>query len=100
MKLWCALLLITPLSAHSISMSHGMARVEGSTVVYQLRMPEYELAHISDPERTFFSAIQFFSGGVEGKLVQRACRSDPGFGAFICDAVYQFPRPIDTLTVN
>lgn len=95
-----AFVLVLPLSAHTISMSHGLARVEGSTLVYELRMPEYELAHISNPEQTLLSEIHFYSGGVEGRSVERTCRNDGAFGAFVCDVVYRFPGIIDKLTVE
>jgi len=100
MRLCWALLLVVPASAHTISMSHGVLRVDGSVAVYQLRMPQYEMTHITNPEQTLFSAIRFSSAGVDGKAVQRSCHNDPGFQAFICDAVYQFPKPIDSLEIR
>jgi hypothetical protein len=100
MKLGWALLLALPAAAHTISMSHGVAQIEGSRLMYQLRIPAYELSHIQNPEQTLFSEIHFFSNGLEGRLLERSCRNEPDMAAFVCSATYEFPRPIDTLTVN
>ena len=60
--IWLALAAV-PVSAHVMSMSSGDLIVEGVRGHYELRMPQYEVAHIKDPNRSIFENIHFSSGG-------------------------------------
>ncbi len=98
-----ALLLLAgplPLAAHMVSLSTGEIRIEDQRGVYELRMPLYEVAHVKDPQRTLLESIRFFSAGAEAKLGERSCREDRVDGAYICDAVYRFPAPVENLEVE
>ena len=91
-------------SAHVMSMSTGDLRIEGRQVHYELRMPLYEMQHVTPSdsarsEQSLFEHIQFSSGGSEGKLVRRSCRADPGQAVYSCVADYEFPQAIDQLDV-
>jgi hypothetical protein len=87
-----------PLAAHMVSMSTGELRVSGATARYELRMPLYEVAHVRDPERTFFEHIHFRGSGGEARLVKHTCSEQEG--AYVCDGDYQFPSPPDAITIE
>jgi hypothetical protein len=87
-----------PLAAHMVSMSTGELRVAGATARYELRMPLYEVAHVRDPERTFFEHIRFRGAGGEARLVKHACSEQDG--AYVCVGDYQFTSPPDTVTIE
>ena len=42
-----AILVTGPVYAHVVSMSTGELRVDGPTATYELRMPMYEVAHVT-----------------------------------------------------
>ena len=91
-------------STHVISMSTGDLRIEGRQVHYELRMPLYEMPHVapSDParsEQSLLEHIRFSSSGIEGKLVHRSCRAEPGQAVYSCVADYEFPQPVDQLDI-
>ena len=50
-----AVLLIAaaPLSAHVISMSSGELKVQDRSATYELRMPAYEIQHVTNPQTSF-----------------------------------------------
>jgi hypothetical protein len=87
-----------PAMAHVVSMSTGEARIEGTRMTYELRLPSYEAAHVTHPETALLDALQFRSGGAAARLVGRSCRQDSG--TFICAGSYEFPAPVDSLDVE
>ncbi|MGH9672227.1 MAG: hypothetical protein ACRD44_03520, partial [Bryobacteraceae bacterium] len=97
MKRCLCLLVATPLAAHMVSMSTGDATIEGNSLRFELRMPLYEVAHVRDPERALLAALTFTSRGVDGKLVRSACRQESPQGSYFCEAVYEFPDPVERL---
>ena len=52
--------------AHVVSMSSGDISIDGTHARYELRMPIYEMAHVTDPERAIFEHIKFKADGREG----------------------------------
>ncbi len=51
MRLAClAVLAAVPACAHVVSMSSGDLTIDGSRAHYELRMPLYEIPHVSAPE--------------------------------------------------
>jgi HupE / UreJ protein len=97
-RLLLLLLIPAPLAAHMVSMSTGDLRVTGAAAHYELRMPLYEVAHVRDPERTFFDHIHFRGGGGEARLGKHACSEQEG--VYVCAADYQFPAPPDAVTIE
>ena len=88
-----------PLAAHMVSMSTGDLRVTGAAARYELRMPLYEVAHVRDPERTFFEHIHFRGGGGgEARLLKHVCSEQEG--AYVCVGDYQFPVSPDFVTIE
>jgi hypothetical protein len=74
--------------------------VEGSRGHYELRMPQYEVAHIKDPNRSIFENIHFSSGGREANLLSKNCVSDGTTdGTYSCTADYEFAAPPDRIEV-
>ena len=97
--LWL-LLAVCPALAHMVSMSTGEARISGARVHYELRMPLYEIAHLRDPEKSLLDNIRFSSDGVDGRLLDKACRADPAEDSYACSATYEFPSPVERLHVE
>jgi hydrogenase/urease accessory protein HupE len=94
------LLVVSPASAHIMSMSSGELRVEGTHATYELRMPLYEIVHLEKPEPTLLASFRIFSGSEEIRLKQGACRANSDEGIYRCEAGYEFPAPPDQLTVE
>jgi hypothetical protein len=93
--LWLVLL-AWPLGAHVMSMSSGDLAIVGARAHYELRMPLYEVAHVSNPERTLLEHIRFAGA----RLVRSQCRADAARDTYICDADYEFAAPVDRLDVE
>jgi hypothetical protein len=89
-----------PLAAHMLSISTGDLVVEGNRVRYELRMPLYEIEYIKNPEAALFEQFSLASDGVPGRLAERRCREEPADGAFVCEASYEFPKPVEELAVK
>ena len=93
--LWLALL-AWPLAAHVMSMSSGDLAIGGARAHYELRMPLYEVAHVSNPERTLLEHIRFAGA----RLVRSECHADSALGAYLCAADYEFAAPVDRVDVE
>jgi hydrogenase/urease accessory protein HupE len=87
-----------PLVAHMVSMSTGELKVNGSSALYELRIPMYEVAHVRNPEVTLLQHIRFKSGGVWAKASNASCSDQQG--TYVCTADYQFPAPVDALDIE
>lgn len=89
-----ATLLAVPAFGHMMSMSSGDVLVEGSRLRYELRMPDYEIQHIKDPERDLFDHISFTGA----TLVSKHCVDEQG--SYRCNAEYKLSGEVDTLEVK
>ncbi len=89
-----------PLAAHVISFSSGEMEISGARGVYELRMPLYEIAHMTGPRESIFRSIRFSAGGRAARLLDASCREDPGAGAYICRGEYEFETPVKRLEVE
>jgi hypothetical protein len=88
-SLTLAALLSLPVSAHMVSMSSGDLTVEGLRARYQLRMPLYEIAHVSNPDRMLLEHVRFAGAA----LTAHTCAEDRARDVYVCDAEYLYPRP-------
>jgi hypothetical protein len=93
--LWLALL-AWPAPAHVMSMSSGDLAILGARAHYELRMPLYEVAHVSNPERTLLEHIRFAGA----HLVRSECRTEPARDTYVCTADYEFAAPVDRVDVE
>jgi hypothetical protein len=93
-KLSALLLTAASLSAHVVSMSTGELRVDGPLAVYELRMPMYEVAHVTNPQTALIDHIRF-SGA---HLTSSACHQEDD--TYVCIANYEFPRIVDRVDVE
>ena len=74
--------------AHVVSMSSGELHVDGRTASYELRMPMYEVEHVTNPETTLLDQIRF-----EGaRRTSSECHQDSG--VYICRAQFEFERDV------
>jgi hypothetical protein len=84
--------------AHMVSMSTGEIRVEGARARYEFRVPLYEVAHVTDAERTLLDAIRFSSGGQEARRTEGKCERNTNENALICVAMFEFASgPVEVL---
>ncbi len=88
------LLGIAPVWAHIVSMSTGELRVDGPTAVYELRMPMFEVAHISNPETALLNHIRFD----DAHRTSGECHEEDG--SYACRATYEFSGFVDRLDVE
>jgi hypothetical protein len=87
--LWPGLLLFsTALQAHVVSMSSGELTVDGRNAVFVLRMPVYELQHVTNPQSELLDHVRF----ANARLVSSTCTQDQD--AYVCTAQYEFGKPI------
>jgi hypothetical protein len=93
--LWLALL-AWPAPAHVMSMSSGDLAILGARAHYGLRMPLYEVAHVSNPERTLLEHIRFAGA----RLVRSECHAEPARDTYLCAADYEFAAPVDRVDVE
>lgn len=89
-----------PLAAHVISFSSGEMEISGARGVYELRMPLYEIAHMTGPRESIFRSIRFSAGGRAARLLDASCREDSGAGAYVCRGEYEFETPVKRLEVE
>ena len=70
--------------AHVVSMSSGELHVNGRAATYELRIPMYEVAHVTNPETALLDQLKF-----EGAhRISSQCREQDG--TYICRADYEF----------
>lgn len=101
MKLRFGLVLLAwPAWAHVVSMSSGNLTITGTSGHYELRMPQYEIAHVTSPERVLLDHIRFSSGGRNAKLLASNCTADPPQDSYVCLADYEFAAPVEHLDVE
>ncbi len=93
-RLWWIALAASPLSAHVLSISTGQLTVDGPTAVYELRMPMYEVAHVTNPETALLDHIRFD----QAQRTSGQCRQDGE--TYLCRAEYEFPGLFDRLAVE
>lgn len=97
MRLSFAMLLVAvapPVWAHVVSMSTGELRVDGPLAVYELRMPMYEVAHVTNPETALIEHIRFD----DAHRTSAKCHEEDG--TYVCVAHYEFPGLVDRLDIE
>jgi hypothetical protein len=98
-RLLTFLVAAAPVFAHVMSMSTGDLTIEQRRAHYELRMPLYEMAHVTGSEQALFDHIRFSSGGGDARLTGKSCNSNQSQGAYFCTADYEFPVDVDKLDV-
>jgi hypothetical protein len=74
--------------AHVVSMSSGELHVDGRSATYELRIPMYELTHVTHPETALLDQLKF-----EGaRRTTSSCQEQDG--TYVCRADYEFDRPV------
>jgi hypothetical protein len=77
-----------------MSMSTGDVTVSGNRVEYVLRIPIYEIAHTSQPDRALLEHVRFAGG----HLQHQQCFPDGE--SYVCAADYLFDNRVETLDVS
>ncbi|MBS1853754.1 MAG: HupE/UreJ family protein [Acidobacteria bacterium] len=92
----CGLLLAAAASAHVMSMSTGDLTIAGVRAHFELRIPLYEVEHVTRPETTLLAHVRFAGARTQAQ----SCRADTAAGAYVCDADYVFRSPVENLEVE
>ena len=77
-------------------MSSGDLTVNGARAHYELRMPLYEVSHVTAPERTLLEQVRFAGG----RMVAGNCRADAARALYVCEADYEFAAAVDRVDVE
>ncbi len=96
MRFVCGLLFAAAASAHVMSMSTGELAIQGASAHFELRIPLYEVSHVTHPETTLLAHVAFAGA----RTVAQSCRADAAADAYICDADYLFPHPVEKVEVE
>ncbi len=89
-------LLATAAWPHAVSFSSSDLTIDGVRAHYELRMPLYEISHVTSPERTLLSHVRL-SGA---QLLNASCAAHPETGLYVCEADYQFAAPVEAVGVE
>lgn len=92
----CGLLFAAAASAHVMSMSTGDLAIEGARAHYELRLPLYEVDHVSRPEVTLLEHVHFAGA----RTAVHSCHADAAADTYVCDADYVFPAPVEEVAVE
>jgi hypothetical protein len=74
--------------AHVVSMSSGELHVNGRAATYELRIPMYEVAHVTNPETALLDQVKFAGA----RRTSAMCREQDG--SYVCRADYEFDQPV------
>jgi len=85
-----------PAMAHVVSMSSGDLTVSGARAHYELRMPLYEVSHVTAPEKTLLDHVRFAGA----RMVAGNCGAVTAQALYICQADYEFSAPVDRVDVD
>lgn len=89
-------LIAVPACSHVVSMSSGDLTVYGVRAHYELRMPLYEVSHVTAPEKTLLDHVRFAGA----RMVAANCAADTARALYICQADYEFSAPPDRVDVD
>ena len=87
------MLAVVPLGAHMVSMSSGTLQVDGTKLVYQARIPLFEIPNMPGFDKLLFAEIHFSGKQGEARMISSGCVNDTAEGFYRCDAVYQLAQP-------
>ena len=74
--------------AHVVSMSSGELHVNGRAATYELRIPMYEVAHVTNPETALLDQVKFAGA----RRTSSNCQEQNG--SYVCRADYEFDQPV------
>jgi hypothetical protein len=77
-------------------MSSGDLTVDGAKAHYELRMPLYEIAHVTAPEKTLLDHVRF----VGARFGRSSCAADAARALYICEGDYEFTAPVERVDVD
>lgn len=92
------LVLLAPLAAHAhmVSISSGEARLEGSKLFYELRMPLFEISHLKQPGRDLPPQIEFAGA----RRLKFDCHAEPAENVYVCNAEYVYDEAPEVLKIR
>ncbi|MDA1237121.1 MAG: HupE/UreJ family protein [Acidobacteria bacterium] len=88
------------LAAHSMSMSNGELSLEGDEAVLSIRVPDYEVQQLADPQQALLGA---FILRVEGRQLERTagqCSANEADGSYDCTSRFGWPEKAAVVEVE
>jgi hypothetical protein len=86
------------LVAHSMSMSNGELSLEGDEAVLSIRMPDYEVQPLADPQQALLGAFILRVDGQELEQTAGQCSENETDGSYDCTS--RFPWPEEAAVVE
>ncbi len=88
------------LAAHSMSMSNGELSLEGDEAVLAIRIPDYEVQPLPDPQEALLGAFLLRVGGQELKRTDGQCRANEEDGSYDCTSRFAWPEEAAVVEVE
>jgi hypothetical protein len=88
------------LAAHSMSMSNGELSLDGDEVVLSIRVPDYEVQQLADPQQALLDA---FILRVEGRQLERTagqCAANKADSSYDCTSRFDWPEEAAVVEVE
>jgi hypothetical protein len=85
-----------PALAHVMSISHGDLTITGTKARYELKMPMYEITHVTRPV-SLLDSIEFSFDSQAARRTSASCQEVPAEGNLVCVAEYTLPAEGDLL---
>jgi hypothetical protein len=80
------------LAAHSMSMSSGELSLDGDEAVLSVRVPDYEVQQLADPQQAVLGAFVLRVSGQELERRAGSCAANEQDGSYDCTSRYAWPE--------
>lgn len=82
-----------------MSMSNGELRLEGREAVLSVKIPDYEVQRLDDPESAVLAAFALRVDGVEVERTEAACVANQSEALYECTSRYELPEETSVVEV-
>ena len=80
------------LGAHSMSMSNGELRLDGDQAVLLIRVPDYEVQPLDDPQQALLDAFTLRVDGRQLPRISGRCAANEAEGSYDCTSHFPWPE--------
>jgi hypothetical protein len=88
------------LTAHSMSMSNGELSLEGDEAVLSIRVPDYEVRPLADPQQGLLGAFILRVDGQELERIAGECSANESAGSYDCTSRFAWPEEAAVVEVQ
>lgn len=93
-------LAVGSLAAHSMSMSNGELSLEGGEAVLSIRLPDYEMQPLDDPQQALLGAFILRVDGQELERLAGECAANPADRTYDCTSRFAWPEEAAVVEVE